>query len=36
MNSTTKFSNLTKLPKLNEVEERLKQRALQAIQSKSP
>ncbi len=36
LKSTTKFSNLSKLPKLSEVDEKLKQRALAAIESKSP
>ena len=36
LRSISRFSPTSKLPKLTEVDERLKQRALQAIQSKSP
>ncbi len=36
LRSITRFSPLSKLPKLTAVDERLKERALQAIQAKSP
>ena len=36
LRSVTRFSPLSKLPKLSAVDERLKERALQAIKSKSP
>lgn len=36
LRSITRFSPLSKLPKLTAVDERLKERVLQAIQAKSP